>query len=856
LVITSYIIVITLEAQSCSYLKTKSLSPRIYSLQKRAVTFSLLVSGIIVLVIFFGYINLKTAHSQASEHLSKRDSLLVMITDIRGNLLDSYKDLNNFLLAPDNKSYQKNINFNINLALKISSRINSHVWIEQYNKEKDAVRLDEELSNLKKHIEELIEARLDPNTQFPSLQVGADTMQPNRNNMNNALALAVNEMRTDNAQVTQPTAYAYLIQTRHLWTQVLSNFRLYLANRVGSFNEGALPVQEKGITTLYGQLHQELQKLQLLADKDELGFETADAVEQMLESSRLWFGGFSLVKEIHKSKEWRYDALLMKGKIAPGIDNVVNQLTALETIIKESNEEDVLLLNRLGEKQNILLVVLAIIFFVFISLIMYSINKLVFKPIAEVSDALKSEALGKKGNINMLVNSKETRALVNAFGEMSHQVHIRQEELEYRALHDSLTSLANRTLLLDRVEHQIISAKREGDSKSLSLLVIDLDRFKEVNDTLGHIAGDNLLIKVGAEIKAVLREIDTVARLGGDEFSVLLPDTGKEGAKLTSEKIQRVLTKTFEIDTIEVSVGASIGISLFPDHGDDVQSLIRYADIAMYSAKTKKTGYEVYNPDDDAYTVSRLSMINELRDAIENKKLDVHFQPVIDLKLNKIVGVEALARWHSEKFGFVTPDTFIELAEQINLINPLTYLVIEKAISTVSQWHKVNPDIDLAINLSVYSLKDSNFTTHINDALNRHGFSASCLTLEITESAMMDNPLTAIDKLTEIRSMGIKLSIDDYGTGFSSMAYLKRLPVDILKIDKSFVIDMDEDRSNDAIVRSTIKLAHNLGLKVIAEGIETKDVNKLLVGYECDLGQGYFFAKPQSAEEIKALWLS
>ena len=837
-------------------MKRKSLSPRIYSLQDRAIAFSILVSGIVVLVISFGYFNLKSAHSQATEQLSQRDNLLVMITDLRGNLLDSYKDLNNFLLTPDNKSYQKNISLDINLALKASNRIQNHVLIEKYNKQENAVRLESELSELKNQIEELIVARLDPNTQFPSLQVGADTMQPNRNNMNNALALAVNEMRSEDAQVNQPSAYAYLIQSRHLWTQVLSNFRLYLANRVGSFNEAALPVQEKGIATLYGQLHQELQKLQLLADKDELGFETADAVEQMLDASRLWFGGFKQVREIHKSEEWRYDALLMKGKIAPLIDKVVKHLAILESIIKESSEEDVLLLDKLATKQNILLLMLAVICFVFIGVVMYSINKLVFTPIAQVSDALKSEALGRKGNINLPVHSQETNALVNAFGEMSHQVHVRQEELEYRALHDSLTSLANRTLLLDRIEHQIVTAKRDEDKKSLSLLVIDLDRFKEVNDTLGHIAGDNLLVKVGGELKSVLREVDTVARLGGDEFSVLLPDTNREQVIKICEKIQSALTKSFIIDSIEVTVGASIGISIFPDHGDDVQSLIRYADIAMYSAKSNKTGFELYNPDDDAYTVKRLSMINALRDAIDNKKLEVYFQPVIDLKLNKIVGVEALARWHNDKMGFIAPDIFIELAEQINLINPLTYMIIDKAMTAVSQWHNINPNIDLAINLSVFNLKDNNLLTHINDALIKHNFPATSLTLEITETAMMDNPLTAIEKLADIREMGIKLSIDDYGTGFSSMAYLKRLPVDFLKIDKSFVINMDDDRSNDAIVRSTIKLAHNLGLKVVAEGIETKDVSRLLTGYECDLGQGYHLGKPQTAEEIRSLWVT
>lgn len=801
----------------------------------------------------YGYFNLKSAHLQATNHLTQRDQLLVMITSIRGSLLDSYKDLNNFLLVPDNKVYQENVLTNIDRAINVSNTIKDHVWVALYNKEDNSRALENELAQLKEHINELIAARLDLNTQFPSLQVGADIMQPNRNHMNNALSLAVNEMTLENSQLEKPVAYRYLIQVRYLWTQVLSNFRLYLANRVGSFDEKSLPIQEKGIFTLNKLLMNEINKLQFLADNDELGFETTAAIEQMQEASGLWFKGFLKVKEIHKSDEWRYDAKLMKESISPSIDRSVKQLIEFESFIKESAREDIFLLEQLGRKHNVILVILFAVFIVFISMVMYSLNKLVFKPISHVSEALKLEALGKKSNINLPAYSKETDDLINAFSEMSHQVHVRQEELEYHALHDALTSLANRTLLLDRIEYQIKNAKRE--SNSLSLLVIDLDRFKEVNDTLGHIAGDSLLIKVGEVISSSVREVDTVARFGGDEFSVLLVDTTSEQAMNICRKIQNALSKTFIVDSLEVSIGASIGISLFPDHSSDVYGLLRYADIAMYCAKNNKTGFEIYNPEEDDYTLSRLAMINDLKDAIESKTLDVHYQPVIDMKTKTLVSVEALSRWNHDEFGFISPEIFIELAEQINMINPLSYMVLEQSMETVAGWFDVNPDIELSVNLSVYNLKDSNLLSYIKTMLNKYDFPASNLTLEITESAMMDNPLMAIEKLTELKEMGIKLSIDDYGTGFSSMTYLKRLPVNILKIDKSFIIGLDEDSSNNAIVKSTIELAHNLGLKVVAEGIESENVKDILTNYECDFGQGYLFSKPKTSDEIIASWL-
>jgi len=832
----------------------KANTPHLHSLRKRAILFSAAISILIVIISISGYSNFKELHQESSLNLLKRDKVLVLLNLIRSELLDSYKELNNFLLEPESLDHQKSIIVSVEKAQRLSKNLTEHEWIRKYNKNITATELNNKLRLLADEVARLIKVRLDVNNQFPSLAVGAEVMQPNRNKLNNSIALAMNEMDTDNTQIKNPEIYRNLIQVRYLWTQVLSNSRLYLANRVGSFNENALPLQENAIEAMFAELWLKLQSLKIYAEAGKLGFETTDAVDIMLESSQGWFTGFKQVKIINHSDEWRQDAKIMKEKISPAIAGIVELLIDLEEVITESSKDDVELLDSLANSQNIILWLIAFVGVFFTAAIILSLDKVIFKPIAMISKALKLEALGKKSDDLPIVKSKETEDLINAFYEMSRQVHLRQTELEYHALHDSLTSLPNRTLLLDRIEHAIHTAKRE--SHNISLLIIDLNDFKEVNDTLGHVAGDNLLVEVGSRISQVLREVDTVARIGGDEFAILLPHTDEEQAIVISQKILSSFNKTIEIEGIDVSVSASIGIGIYPNHGEDVHTLLRYADIAMYVAKRNKIGFEVYNEKEDEHSVKRLSMTRDFRDAITNNKLTVNFQPIFDIRSKEFVSVEALSRWHHPEYGFVPPEKFIFLAEQSGLINTLTYWVLDKSIEQVSKWNKTGKKLIASVNLSVFSFKDPDFISEVRSALIKYNFPSEYLKLEITESAMMENPLRATEILTELHSMGIKLSIDDFGTGFSSMMYLKKLPVDELKIDKSFVIGLDNDKSNDTIVRSTIDLAHNLGLKVVAEGIETEVVYDLLTEYQCDMAQGYYLSRPVPADELEQLLIN
>jgi len=428
--------------------------------------------------------------------------------------------------------------------------------------------------------------------------------------------------------------------------------------------------------------------------------------------------------------------------------------------------------------------------------------------------------------------------------------------LQHRALHDALTNLPNRSLLQDRLQQAILLGRRE--SKSVAVILMDLDRFKEINDTLGHRYGDLLLQQVGPRIASVLRKSDTIARLGGDEFAVLLqgPITTGEASGFAG-KILKALEASFVIEGMHLDVGASIGIALFPEHGDQAQALIQHADVAMYAAKNAGTGLSVYSKDQDQYSMKRLVLKGDLRHDIENGALFLLYQPKVSLKTGEVTGVEALVRWQHHQFGLVPPDQFIPLAEQTGLIKPLTLYVLKTALYQSLSWRKAGLQLPVAVNLSVRSLRDPRLIDQVVELLQVTGEPPESIELEITESSIMDDPARAMEIVTCLGRMGIRFSIDDFGTGYSSLGYLKRFPVQSVKIDKIFIQEMDRGREDEQMVRSIIELAHNLKLRVIAEGVEKAEIWNRLSDLRCDEAQGYFLSPPVTGQEVarrKAGW--
>lgn len=820
----------------------------LYSLRKRALLLSAVISIVVLSILVMAYSKSNETQEKTLDNIQQRSDAFSMLNHIRVNLLNSYKDLNNFLLVPEKKQYKESTLASLNDAIKVSDQILSHSSVVSFNDFQTRADLSTMLRMLESEMNVLFKVRLNSSELYPALSVAGEYMRPNRIKMNNLLGVIHNEMHVDNVIQSNPEIYDKYISTRYLWNKMLSNFRIYLANRVGSFDTRLMRRQENGIETTYIEFKNNMSELTKLAKNDKLGFETTYAVIEMTVMSAKWFEGFKKIEVINNSDNWRLDAQIMKDKISPRIDMIVVELFRLETHITDSATKDFNLFAQWGQSQNRLLWLVSFIGVAFIMIIVFSLDRFIFKPITLVVSALKSEALGKVGEIIPTANSQEAYDLINAFSEMSRQVHTRQSELEHRALHDSLTSLPNRALLFDRMEHDVNTARRE--KQTLCLMILDLDEFKQINDTLGHTVGDKLLVEIGLRLVNTLRDVDTVARIGGDEFAILLPHTSLDEAESIAKKVLIALKEVMPLESVELYVNCSIGIASYPEHSLDANDLLRLADIAMYVAKRNKSGYENYNPAQDEHSLSKLSLINDLRDALQNNLLEVYYQPVLNVRDNKVIGVEALCRWFHEELGSISPDSFIVLAEQAGLINDLTYWVLEQSVMQLNEWHKLNDELTVAVNISVYSFKNKEFVSRIRKILENHSFPRDKLTLEITEGAMMENPLQAVEVLSELQSMQINLAVDDFGTGYSSMAYLKNLPVNELKIDKSFVIGLDTDTSNEAIVRSTIDLAHNLGLRVIAEGVETQQTWDLLSSLECDVAQGYHMGKPISSDEF------
>jgi diguanylate cyclase (GGDEF)-like protein/PAS domain S-box-containing protein len=437
--------------------------------------------------------------------------------------------------------------------------------------------------------------------------------------------------------------------------------------------------------------------------------------------------------------------------------------------------------------------------------------------------------------------------------QLLEQTRASEERFQHQALHDALTRLPNRVLLHDRLSHAITAAAR--DREPVSLLVVDLDRFKEVNDTLGHSAGDRLLQEVSARFRATVRASDTVARLGGDEFALVLPGADAPAAATTAAKLLAALDRPVVLDGWELPLGASVGIAAYPRHGSDADTLLRRADMAMYAAKRNRDGgFGVYSPDLDRHGSERLGLITDLRRGIALDELTLHYQPQVDCRTGGLVGIEALVRWWHPERGLLSPDTFVPIAEQAGLMRDMTRWVLSTALAQGHTWRRWLRELTLSVNLSGQDLLDSRLPAFVTSQLDRWEFPAEQLTLEITESALLGDRARAQDVIGDLRKTGVRVALDDFGTGYSSLSYLKEWPVDELKVDRSFVQNMVDDGRDRAIVRAIVDLAHTLGLSVVAEGVETQAVLGMLGDLECDRAQGYHMSRPLPAEELK-WWL-
>ena len=502
---------------------------------------------------------------------------------------------------------------------------------------------------------------------------------------------------------------------------------------------------------------------------------------------------------------------------------------------------------------SLMLSLLAVIVAIIVGII---VTRKVTRPILQLNEHLKelSASNWKAWTLTTdIQRHDEIGELASSFSFMAQKLSDLLGSLEYRSLHDALTGLPNRTLLSKRLKKAIQAAADKP--QALALLMIDLNGFKEVNDTLGHGVGDLLLCQIAKRLPAIVRPNDTFARLGGDEFAVVLPNTDATQAQQMTEQLLQSLGEPFEIEGQLLRVSASIGIVTYPEHGTDKDTLLQHADVAMYVAKHRQIGYMTYDPAQDTHSLKRLTLMTDLRQAIQQQAgLVLYYQPQLNLHNNQVQSLEALIRWHHPKYGLLGPDVFIPAAEQTGLMGPLTQMVLDMALRQCLIWQEKNIDVAIAVNLSANNLQETGLPNWIKQRLTELNLSPQKLRVEMTETVMMSDTLQAKQVIADLERLGIEIAIDDFGTGYSSLVYLRQLPLSEIKIDKSFVMTLCQNNNDTVIVQSIIELAHNLGFKVVAEGVENQCTQDKLKQLNCDTIQGYYLSKPQPAEQITE-WL-
>jgi diguanylate cyclase (GGDEF)-like protein len=769
---------------------------------------------------------------------------------LRDALRGAEQGLRSYLVAP-RQDLPDLWRGNLDKAAALTSALRELPWAAEQRLGPTLGGLAGEIAELKAAAERLKSVRDDNARTFPLFTVMRDEMAPANDAFDSAAGLAMQELSEMPDHPDAALALRGFADLRYRWARMIAAFRAYSANLAGIYTEPGEAVHSLGndTVTYYAQIGAQLDALDALDQRGVLDIQSQEALAEMRRQAQRWHAGFIQLRT-SSSAAWRADLPILNEAIVPALQRAWQHLQTLDGHIERSALRDYGTLNKIVATitHMLWLISAALLGVTVLGYMLFERN--VLAPIAELVRAFKAEAGGATGLSPVNTPLRETADLIQAFASMREQVRSRQHALEHQALHDALTRLPNRALLQDRLAHAIQGAHRARTP--LALVIIDLNHFKEVNDTLGHLAGDQMLEETGRRLSGLLREDDTVARLGGDEFAVLLPGAGEDDAEKLAARIVQALELPYDIDGQRIVASGSLGIALYPQHGTDVETLVRHADVAMYSAKRIRSGHAFYDLDNDPNSVQRLNLVAELRAAIEADELELHYQPQARLDDGRVTALEALLRWRHPRRGMVPPGEVVEVAERTGLIKPLTHWVLNRALRDLAGLLREGHDLSIAVNLSTVRLGEQAIEAHLAGLLAHWMVPARRLTLEITEGALMSANDRAL--LVRFQEMGVNLAVDDYGTGFSSLAYLKTLPITELKIDQSFVRDICDDENDAAIVRSTIELAHNLDRHVVAEGVENAQVWARLAEYGCDLAQGYHLCRPLPLPELLG-WL-
>ncbi len=813
----------------------------------------LVVAAVVTFVLMVGAVVTHWHTLQVSEEnttaLTLRVNANKALSLVRSALWQADTSLNVLLISPS-PEHEKMIMANIDLAEQEVKNFLSQLSNKNPKLLKAVQSLSDNLITYRQKVSFLLNKRKDNNWVYPIIPFINEEMLVSNNEFENAANIVLHLIAEDDGRSYASRRFGRFDELRDLWRYKILNFRMLLIRFAGLGHTASSP-QEINIEDAHDVIEDKLSVLNGMMKKGELDFDSELALETMRKASIKWYENWARIKEFRAKKVWRNDTNFMETDVHPIQNKLFINLSMLDKELLSMSGDNVELLQETTDIVTQELWGFFALSLAFLIGIYIMIDRSLLRPISRISHALFAE--GEQTDYKIAdQDSKEIHQLVSAFTTMRKQIRQRQEELQVQALHDALTGLPNRVLFTDRMEQAMKDMRRT--QQKMAVMILDLDRFKDINDVLGHPVGDQLLQHVAQRLEDIIRESDTVARLGGDEFAIVAPFTDVDSAAQFSAKIVNAINDVFRIEEQNLYVGVSVGIAVYPEHGRDASTLIRHADVAMYVAKRERQGFSVYKESHDEGNADDLILVESLYNELEQTEfLNLNYQPQINLFNQELVGVEALLRWNHPDLGVISPERIVEIAEYSNQIDKLTDWVIRTAFKECSQ-NMDTQKLIFSINLSAKNLQDDELPSRVGDLLEKYNMSPSSLTLEITESAVMSHPIKSREIMNKLSAMNIKMSVDDYGTGFSSLGYLKMLPVDELKIDKTFVFNMLEDENDAIIVRSTIELAHNLGLQVVAEGVEDNDTMMALRNLKCDVAQGYFISRPMSKQAFCA-WL-
>jgi diguanylate cyclase (GGDEF)-like protein len=840
----------------------KGLIPDLNSYRGRYALFSILVGVALVTFAYLGWNLVKSTSQRQIDNITARTVAAGILMDVQTQLTRLENNLQHILNEPleGNLAHTENILHSLEQVLPGLADSLKRLPSYQGGVAEDLLK---DRLTLEREVRSLIDVRRDVESWFPAINLMLGEMYPHSKGILTELQLLRQELDVDLPLEQQVDAVNQISTLQRLWMGITGELRLMVANRSDIFAsnlEGEQQGRNDAIVDLANRFMQHLHILERYFDENDQGFILFDSLLKVEVHYKSWMQGYQQVLVFMDKPIWRMDLHIMRETVTPLLDRMRQRLSLIDLALETRSADGITQLTQTAKRLSVSILGMAVLGLLMLFLAFQFIKRNLLLPIEQTAAALKQEASGGlESNAPSNSNLREIQDLVDAFSDMRKQVHNRQRHLDHVAHHDALTQLPNRVLFHDRLEHALAIALR-GDGL-VGLMFLDLDRFKQVNDSLGHLAGDELLQIIADRLTSLVRSSDTVARLSGDEFAILIEGvSSRDDMVPLAEKILRAIEQPVQVAGQGLCISASIGIAMAPFDDVSADYLIRDADTAMYEAKRHgRAAYRFFSSEMTERVAEGLKFENEVRQAVEAGQFHYHFQPILEAENGRLLCYEALLRWQHPQRGTITPDYFLSVLNDTGLITTLFAPLLEQIIQFQKEQGDGGDKISISVNLSAKLLNDPIFCRNLLETLIAGKISPRSLILEITEDTLTQELAEADQFLQQAKSLGVRVALDDFGTGQASLSHLRQFPFDLLKIDREFIRSVVSDGNDANLVRAMIQLAHGFNIDVIAEGVENESQLAFLQQQGCDYIQGYLVGTPrhklQSSEVLQAALL-